>query len=667
MRKALPSLWVACCLVWASACDRIPAAGPEPIRFIAESIQTRTVFADPEENLYPVHWTAGDRAVKIFYQSSQAAEAAVQASADGKTARFEASFTSDGSRRHVFQALSPASACEGLEEGKWSFSVPSVQTPSSTSVDPSAMVLAAEASSSTWPEEVRFHFSHLTAYGRLKIKGIQEGLQSVTLRFSEGPSLTLQTSDPEAVWFGVKPFDASGQELSLTAKTGTGSYTKTVRFPEGRNFSAGQVALFSVDLSDAVFEPDTKSISILAIGNSFSIDAMEYLYGYLQQAGYEEIHLGNLYIGGCTLQTHASNIAGNKNAYTYYTNDTGSWEKVFGGNIVTALKSRAWDYVSMQQASGSSGMPDTYEPYLSSIVETVKTHCPGAKRMWHMTWAYKANSDHSEFSNYGCVQIRMYNAIVDAVKTKVLSRGDFDFVIPCGTAIQNLRTSFIGDTVTRDGYHMSYDVGRVATALMWLKQISGCPLAGIDIKPSNYSLSAEKAAAIKDAVEKAYAHPMEVTASAYPSSLAWHTPDPALQQAFAAAGYDPARYRELPYTLTLHAYYNSTGGSGLSTTASNSNQFAATQFFSREDIPVGSVLVLKSGWQYRPERWTRLSARTSPRPETVTTGVFAVTDAWWSGNAYRAFNLAKNGNPVLTDQEQQELRSCLSIFVPLED
>lgn len=30
-------------------------------------------------------------------------------------------------------------------------------------------------------------------------------------------------------------------------------------------------------------KPDDKSISILAIGNSFSVDAMEYLYGILKE------------------------------------------------------------------------------------------------------------------------------------------------------------------------------------------------------------------------------------------------------------------------------------------------------------------------------------------------------------------------------------------------
>ena len=45
-----------------------------------------------------------------------------------------------------------------------------------------------------------------------------------------------------------------------------------------------------------VNQEQDKSISILAIGNSFSVDAMEYLYGILNDIGYEDITLGNLYI-----------------------------------------------------------------------------------------------------------------------------------------------------------------------------------------------------------------------------------------------------------------------------------------------------------------------------------------------------------------------------------
>ena len=92
-----------------------------------------------------------------------------------------------------------------------------------------------------------------------------------------------------------------------------------------------------------------------------------------------------------------------------------------------------------------------------------------------------------------------------------------------------------------------------------------------------------------------------------------------------------------------------------------------TVFTAQEDIPVGSVLVLKSGYQYRPEGWTRLSARTTNRPGNVTTQVVPVTESWWNGWAYRAFNLAEAGNPALTPARMDALLSCLSIFVPVSD
>ena len=275
---------------------------------------------------------------------------------------------------------------------------------------------------------------------------------------------------------------------------------------------------YNISFSFRVSQKSPKSIYILAIGNSFSLDAMEYLYQILQELGYSDIYLGNLYIGGCTLQTHASNISSNADAYVYVTNSTGKWRSKSGGNASAAMKERDWDFVSMQQASGSSGMPDTFEPYLSTIVAAVKQNCPYARRIWHMTWAYQSNSTHSEFSKYGKNQITMYNAILNCVKTKVESRGDFSFVIPCGTAVQNLRTSYLGDTITRDGFHMSYDVGRYLTGLMWARQITGKSIAGINYKPSAYTYTADQITVIKDAVEKAYNRPYEITESVIPPS-----------------------------------------------------------------------------------------------------------------------------------------------------
>ena len=45
-------------------------------------------------------------------------------------------------------------------------------------------------------------------------------------------------------------------------------------------------------------------LKILTIGNSFSVDCMEFVYQIAKAAGVEKIKLGNLYISGCSLGKH---------------------------------------------------------------------------------------------------------------------------------------------------------------------------------------------------------------------------------------------------------------------------------------------------------------------------------------------------------------------------
>ena len=51
----------------------------------------------------------------------------------------------------------------------------------------------------------------------------------------------------------------------------------------------------------------------------------------------------------------------------------------------------------------------------------------------------------------------MYNSIIDAVN-KASKLVKIDHIVPVGTAIQNGRTSSIGDNFTRDGYHLSIGI-----------------------------------------------------------------------------------------------------------------------------------------------------------------------------------------------------------------
>ncbi len=259
-----------------------------------------------------------------------------------------------------------------------------------------------------------------------------------------------------------------------------------------------------------------KTMKILAIGNSFSVDAMEYLYQLLEEAGVEEIVLGNLYIGGCSIATHLKRAKDGKADYDYYKNTAGVWEKTPDSTFMDGLKDEEWDYISFQQTSKTCGLAETHGEELRELVAIVERSMTNkdAEFMWHMTWAYQADSTHEAFVNYDHSQEKMYEMTADVVKNTVMKLGRFEFVIPAGTAIQNARTSFVGDTLTRDGHHLNKTLGRYIAALTWC-----AALTGVDVKTLNYAPTDDITPIVMDmareAVADAIENPYEVTSSSY--------------------------------------------------------------------------------------------------------------------------------------------------------
>lgn len=225
---------------------------------------------------------------------------------------------------------------------------------------------------------------------------------------------------------------------------------------------------------------------VLGIGNSFSVDGMEYLYDVAKAYGYEDedILLGNLYIGGCTLENHWGNAEANAAEYTYYRYniEKDAWKGTADQTMLTGIVDEDWDYISFQQASPKSGQIDTISPYLENLIEYVdenKTN-PDAKYMWHSTWAYSADCTNSGFKAYNNDQTTMYNAILDVAEHVLINyAADIEIMIPSGTAIQNMRTA-VGDYLNRDGYHLDNNYGRLTAAITWFKTITGANLEGIE-------------------------------------------------------------------------------------------------------------------------------------------------------------------------------------------
>ncbi len=222
---------------------------------------------------------------------------------------------------------------------------------------------------------------------------------------------------------------------------------------------------------------DDGVLRILAIGNSFSDDGMEYLPALLENLDIENVEVARLYVGGCTLERHMKFYDNQEAAYKFYRSQAGENKWTESEEKVTmqyALALGEWDIITMQQASGVSGIYDSYTPHLSRLIEVVRKAQPNAELVWHMTWAYSHDSNHKEYPNYDRDQLKMYNSITKCVHTLLDEFDAIDTIIPSGTVIQSLRNSAINNypkDLTRDGYHMGHGAGRYALACTWYETL----------------------------------------------------------------------------------------------------------------------------------------------------------------------------------------------------
>lgn len=213
-------------------------------------------------------------------------------------------------------------------------------------------------------------------------------------------------------------------------------------------------------------------IKVLAIGNSFSEDGIEnYLYDLALNTD-KKMVIGNLYIGGAPLSLHVQNTRKNATKYEYRkTKLEGEKIIIKDVGILQALQDENWDYVSFQQASPLSGQYNVIMTSLPELIDYVRKNISSETHfVYHQTWAYQHDSNHGGFANYNHDQLTMYKAIADVSK-KLSKLGVFKYIIPAGTAIQNARTSSIGDHLTRDGYHLQLDYGRFTAACTWYEKL----------------------------------------------------------------------------------------------------------------------------------------------------------------------------------------------------
>ena len=271
------------------------------------------------------------------------------------------------------------------------------------------------------------------------------------------------------------------------------------------------------------------TLKVLTIGNSFSDDAMEYVYKIAKEAGVAHVELANLRANNCSLAMHVSYAQSNSSAYMFRYwqdgattwKDTGTWTSG-AYTMKQAVTFTDWDYIVFQQVSADSGKASTYDD-LGKLMDYVGELNPGAKFAWHMTWSMR-----SDYASSG----PSYSAIVNAVNEKITSNRKIDVVIPSGTAIENAKTSYLtGTQLQRDAKHLSYGMGRYIAGLTFVKALTGLSIdgtayptgdteghsttSGNDNCKASFKFTDEINAICKEAANNAIENPYSVTQSSY--------------------------------------------------------------------------------------------------------------------------------------------------------
>ena len=211
-------------------------------------------------------------------------------------------------------------------------------------------------------------------------------------------------------------------------------------------------------------------MKILFIGNSFSANATR----YIREISEGELYVRNLYIGGCSLETHATNIENDTPAYEYQVDA----KAVAMTSIKSALLCEEWDVVSVQQVSSLSGIYESYFPYINTVLAEVKKYRPNARIVFHRTWAYNYGSTHPGYANYNN-DTDLMERMIDNTAKQIAEKYRFD-IIPSGVAeYKGINTPEFdirqgGETLTApDTFHLSAEYGRYLAGLVLYRFFTG--------------------------------------------------------------------------------------------------------------------------------------------------------------------------------------------------
>ena len=300
-----------------------------------------------------------------------------------------------------------------------------------------------------------------------------------------------------------------GDEITLTATSEDG-----YRFVSW-NINGEKVSCinpFSINVTSDVEvvakfkELPKQPLRILAIGNSWSTNATEYLKNILANLGIEAT-VYNVVKGGASLKGYYNNTINNTREYFWTINGVRDDNDGNRYSISEILDKGEFDIITIQQVSGDGGAYNTFQPYINKFISFIEEKEPYDPIIYfHSTWAFPNQCDHPYLeSKYEGSSDVMYSSIFSTWRN-IIKDENMDKIIPSTYAVQEIRKiEGIGDIDKPDGRHLS-PIGCFTVGCVWAETFIrdlGLNKTIFDLTYNPASLSSEHFNLIKNIVHTA--------------------------------------------------------------------------------------------------------------------------------------------------------------------
>ena len=271
--------------------------------------------------------------------------------------------------------------------------------------------------------------------------------------------------------------------------------------------------------------PDDGVLRVLIIGHSLGNDSTWLLPQIAKNEGLDNLVVGMLYYSGCRLGQHVQFSLANAAKYNYRQFDLSKdttwqiadangayWDGGTGAVDLTgrnvnqtmkfAIEAQDWDIVVLQagvfEASGkktTDGLLNltTIQGIMNYVNDNDVDKSTPVTFGWNMTWTMPADyanttaytykeTYHNHLKSAFSSSYEMYQSIADTLQNQIMPKYNFKYMMPAGTTIENIKSSYIGDKVYRDYIHV-YDFGRLAAAYTWLCTLTGKDMSQMKIDP----------------------------------------------------------------------------------------------------------------------------------------------------------------------------------------